>query len=76
MKPQTIKNPETAYNGNMIDSLIATVKKVEPKPMPEHTPRPTGGETEIQQIMEGRLGGNASFWNLIPDAPRRNGRAA
>lgn len=56
MKPQTIKNPETAYNGNMIDSLIATVKKVEPKPMPQHTPMPTEVESFIEAERNGRDG--------------------
>jgi len=69
MRTRTVKNPQTAYTGEMLDSLIAMVAKYDSPIAPE----PTGGETKIDEIVEGRLGAN--FWNLLPDAPRR-GRVA
>jgi hypothetical protein len=64
-----------SYTGRMIESLIASVEKVQPTPNPTPEPASTDLETQIQEIIEGRLGGDADFWGSLPDAPRR-GRAA
>lgn len=59
MRTRTVKNPQTAYSGEMLDSLIGMVARIDTpisRPMPQHTQMPTEVEDFIEAERNGRDG--------------------